>query len=219
VAKETALLSVYDVALRLGLSEVWVRRLITEGRIEVIRRDGRVWVTEHALAKFAQARQARQLVAADDGAWATEAMVVDGVERYLKRQGWRRISRADPNIREHGIDLVMERESVRLGLEAKGYPARLHADGPKAGQPKTYPATQARSYMGDLLLTILLLLEKQPDYLLAIAVPDRTTFTVLLARLRKPLVSLGIGAYVVDVKGKATESWPPRSKRRSPDSQ
>jgi hypothetical protein len=101
----------------------------------------------------------------------------------------------------------MERDGVRLAVEAKGYPSRMHTDGPKAGKLKTYPATQARSYMGDLFLTVLLLREKQPEYLVAIAVPDRTTFTTLVGRLERPLRKLGIGAFVVGPKAQVTELW------------
>ena len=71
--------------------------------------------TESSLADLANARAARAAATLDDGTWATEAKVVAGVERHLKHQGWRRVSKANAATREAGIDLVMERDGVGAG--------------------------------------------------------------------------------------------------------
>lgn len=217
MAKARKLLSVPEAALRLGLSEVWVRRLISEGRIATVRQDWRVFVAEDSLESFVRTRQVRQAIAKDDGRWATEEKVVDAVERHLKKHGWKRVSRANTRSRERGVDLVMARSTERLAIEAKGFPGLENTTGPNAGRQKFYAPTQARNYMGGLLLSVLLLLEDQPDYFVAVAVPDRTTFTTLLRRLTPVLRRLGIGAYVVEPTGEVTEHLLPRRRGNRPD--
>jgi hypothetical protein len=63
----------------------------------------------------------------------------------------------------------------------------------------------ARNYMGDLVLAVLVHASAGPSESFAIAVPERGTFTNLLARIRPVLERLGTGAYVVPEGGGVTE--------------
>jgi len=134
--------------------------------------------------------------------WACEGHVVDVLLAHLEGEGWQLVSRADPALREHGVDLLVARGRRRQAIEVKGWPAAVHASGSKAGQPKQWRPTMGRNYMGGLVLSVLLHLQDRPRDEIALAVPDRGTFTALLGRLRPALELLGIGAYVVHEEGR-----------------
>ncbi|MGA2514342.1 MAG: hypothetical protein ABSG37_12105 [Candidatus Limnocylindrales bacterium] len=133
--------------------------------------------------------------------WAWEGHVVESLLTHLEGEGWRLVSRADPALREHGVDLLVARGRRRQAIEVKGWPRAVHASGAKAGQPKQWRSTMARNYMGDLVLSVLLHLQDRPGDEIVFPVPNRKTFTTLLGRLRPALEPLGIGAYVVQEDG------------------
>jgi hypothetical protein len=134
--------------------------------------------------------------------------------RTSKARAGRSVSRADPAVREHRVDLLVARGRRTQAIEVKGWPAAVHASGAKAGQPKRWRPTMARTYMGDLVLSVLLHRQNRPDDELALAVPDRETFTTLLGRLRPALELLGIGAYVVHEEGRVEEVLAPARRSR-----
>jgi hypothetical protein len=201
-------LTLRQAATALGLSEVWVRRLVKMGRIEA-GHGPRGLVIERAAVE-AYRRRVTGSPAGQSGTlriddWDWEGNVVVALVKHLEDLGWRVLERADPAIREHGVDLVVERDGVRRAIEVKGYPSASYRTGSKAGEPKPWRAPQARSYMGGLLLEAMLLPEKKPGHEVAIAVPDRETFTTLIERLTVPLGRLGIGVYVVHEGGRIEE--------------
>ena len=207
-----------EAAAKLGRSDYWVRQLVLTGRIASWRESGRIMIDAKDVEAYARTIAARRLPSeaeSHDKDWATEYLVVSALVRHLRRDGWRVVSRADPRTRERGVDLIVERDGIRRAIEAKGFPAALYPEGrAKAGQRKPWRSTQARSYMGDLLLTTLLLLDKYPDHEVAIAVPDRLTFYSLVERLKPQLQRLGIGASIVHENGQVTEAFRPRSRPR-----
>jgi hypothetical protein len=77
---------------------------------------------------------------------------------------------------------------------------------PKAGQPKRWLYPAARSYFGDMLLAVLLLRDQYPDADLAVAMPQRSTFTTLVRRIRGAFIHLGISVYLIDADGSTTVS-------------
>lgn len=207
-----------EAAAKLGRSDSWVRQLVLTGRIASWRENGRIMIDAKDVEAYARTIAARRLpskVESPDKDWATEHLVVSALLRNLRRDGWRVVTRADSRTREHGVDLIVERDGIRLAIEAKGFPAAFYPEGhAKAGQRKPWRSTQARSYMGDLLLTTLLVIDRYPDHQVAIAVPDRLTFYSLVERLKPQLQRLGIGAYIIHENGQVTEAFPPRNRSR-----
>jgi hypothetical protein len=207
-----------EAAVKLERSEYWIRQLVLTGRIPSWRENGRIMIDATDVEAYARTIAARRLPLAPESPekdWATEHLVVSALVRHLRRDGWRVVKRADPRTREHGVDLIVEREGIRRAIEAKGFPAAFYPEGhPNAGQRKPWRSTQARSYMGDLLLTTFLVLDKYPDHEVAIAVPDRLTFYSLVERLKPHLQRLGIGAYIVHENGQVTQALPPRDRSR-----
>ena len=161
-----------------------------------------------------RARPAAETPADAHDAWDWEGHVVDSLVTHLESKGWQVVSRADPAAREHGVDLLVARGRRTQAIEVKGWPAAVHASGAKAGQPKRWRSTMARNYMGDLVLSVLLHRHNRPDDEVALAVPDRETFTTLLGRLRPALELLGIGAYVVHEEGRVEEVLAPARRSR-----
>jgi hypothetical protein len=111
------------------------------------------------------------------------------------------VPQTDTAIREHGVDLVVERHGRTQWIEVKGWPTSVVRNGPNKGKPIRAPHAMARNFLGDLVLSALLLRAHHPDDEVAIAVPDHTTFTTLLTTISESLNALGVGVYVVDVEG------------------
>jgi Holliday junction resolvase-like predicted endonuclease len=58
----------------------------------------------------------------------TEANVQAAVVTALAGTGWRILSVANTATKEHGIDVIAEREGRTVGVEVKGFPSHNYAD-------------------------------------------------------------------------------------------
>jgi len=104
--------------------------------------------------------------------WPSESFVQAAIVAELAGRGWRIERVAHTSSREHGIDVLARRDGVRLMVEAKGYPSDVYTAGVLAGQPwKWHPASQARTYFGDALLSVLTMRDEAPDAIVVIALP------------------------------------------------
>lgn len=200
---DDSMCSVAEAADRLKLSVAWTRRLIATGSLASTKIGARRYVPSGALAEYDAARQVREhaLRAAASTDWDWEGNLVDTLARWLGRQGWTEVSRAETALREHGIDLVVEKDGRQRVIEVKGWPTARHATGPRSGQVKRWRPTMARNCIGDLVFSAMVLRSSHPDDEVAIAVPERETYTSLLERIRPSLETLGVGAYVIDERG------------------
>lgn len=207
VTDPSAPMTVMQAAETLGLTVMRVRTLISSGMLESALVGRRRYVPHAAIAAYNKARRAteasRRAKAPLD--WDWEGNLVARLADWFTRHGWREVSRADAALREHGIDLVVEKDGRTKVIEVKGWPTERHSSGIKAGQPKKYRQTIARSYFGDLMLAAMLLRVDRPDDDIAVAVPDRTTFVALIERVGPLLASLRIEAYVIDAQGGVSE--------------
>jgi hypothetical protein len=160
-----------------------------------------------AIAEFNAQRRAvdarRRAAAPLD--WDWEGNLVARLALWLEQQGWRELSRADAAIREHGVDLLVEKDGRTRVIEVKGWPSRTHAAGAKASQVTKWRATIGRNYFGGLVLSALILRSSRPQDEVAIAVPARKTFMALLDKIRDSLERLGIGAYAIHEDGTVQE--------------
>lgn len=197
------LLTVSAVASDLGMSEARVRRLIAEGAIVSERVGGRRLVSPSALRSLRaeRARRAAEPEASAPTSWDWEGNVVTTLAKHLQVEGWKVVRQANAATRETGVDLEVRKGDRRRLIEVKGWPASKHAEGPQAGKRKRWPATMARNYFGDLLLNAFLHIESAAAAEVAIAVPDRETFTTLLRRVEPTLRRVGVDAYVIHADG------------------
>jgi hypothetical protein len=89
-----------------------------------------------------------------------------------------------------------------LIVEAKGYPSKVYERGAKKGQPKrTSPATQARHWVTEALLTALLRQSENRQHHVAIAFPEFPVYTKLLSRIAGSLRTLGLIVLLVQESG------------------
>lgn len=195
--------SVAEAADRLGISVPRTRQLISTGKLTSTKSGSRRYVPARSLDAFEGAREqrTRALLAAAPTDWDWEGNLVETLAQWLKERGWHEVSRANAALREHGIDLVVERDAKTRVIEVKGWPAATHTTGAKSGTRKRWRSTMGRNYLGDLVLSAMVLRSSRPDDEVAIAVPNRETFLSLLDRIRSSLETLGIGAYVIDEGG------------------
>jgi len=216
-------LSVREAATSLGLSEGWVRRLIDQGRIQYARDDGRIRVAESEVRRFAEERRSPgtpsqtpappsvapsrspaatepvPVEAPED--WDSERNVVAALATHLAATGWQIRRMADAASREHGGDLLVERDGRTRAIEAKGFRSLVHEGGDRTGERKRWTNPAARSDMGDLLLETALLPEAVPGAEVAVALPARAAFVHLVERLRGYFARLEIGVYLVHEDG------------------
>ena len=83
--------------------------------------------------------------------WHTEENTQRLLVEWLAGEGWTIVRTANTATREHGLDVVAERDGQRLGVEVKGYPSRFYVAGPKKGQVKTStPKEQAKKWYAHL---------------------------------------------------------------------
>ncbi|MDQ3937406.1 MAG: excisionase family DNA-binding protein [Chloroflexota bacterium] len=205
--RSKGLLTVGEAADVLGVSEFRARRLIADGKLRSERVGRRRLVPTAAVSEYHKARRAHEarLRAAAPVDWDWEGNLVATLAAWFKKHGWREVSRSDAAIREHGIDLVLEKDGRTRVVEVKGWPAREHSRGLKIGAKKQWRATMGRSYFGDLVLSAMILRSARPDDEVAIAVPARDTFLKLLRKVHPSLVTLGIGSYVITEAGEVNE--------------
>lgn len=131
--------------------------------------------------------------------WAWEGNVQAVLVRHLAGAGWRIRRVADTRSKEHGTDVVAERNGRLLHVEVKGWPSTMYVDPARASEVKrTPPALQARVWFGDALLHGMRLRSEFPTDDVALCLPDIGTYrrpatviqpALMLARLRVLLVN------------------------------
>jgi hypothetical protein len=120
----------------------------------------------------------------------------------LTAEGWTIESIADTEKGQAGADIRAQRQGQILIVEVKGYPSKVYERGTRSGQPKpTNPATQARHWVAEALLTALLRQSESEADQVAIAFPDFPVYTKLLARLAEPVTKLGLQVLIVRESG------------------
>ena len=98
--------------------------------------------------------------------WHTEENTQRLLVEWLAGEGWTIVRTANTVTREHGLDVVAERDGQRLGVEVKGYPSRLYVTGPNRGQVKTStPKEQAKKWYAHALVPAMRLRTREPDSL------------------------------------------------------
>ena len=134
--------------------------------------------------------------------WFWEGNIQAAVVSHLASEHWSILAVADTESRESGADVRAKREGQTLWVEVKGYPSSFYARGPKRGQRKpTTPATQARTWFSNALLTGVLLRSEYPDDLVWLVFADFQTYASLARRINRLLNRNGIEVRLVDEQG------------------
>ena len=134
--------------------------------------------------------------------WCWEGTVVRAVASFLTARGWSIEMIANTETGEPGADIKARRADSVLIVEVKGYPSKTYERGPRKGQPKrTNPATQARHWFAEALLTALLRRAENGRHHVAIALPEFAVYTKLLTRVIESLKILGLIVLLVQESG------------------
>jgi len=134
--------------------------------------------------------------------WCWEGNVVCAVATFLMVRGWTIEGIADTEKGEAGADIKAKRHGEILIVEVKGYPSKVYERGSRTGQPKrTNPATQARHWVAEALLTAILRQAESKVDQVALAFPDFPVYRNLLARLRDCFGRLGLQLLLVRESG------------------
>jgi Holliday junction resolvase len=145
------------------------------------------------------------VVEPDPRSWSWEGNVQTAFARFLADEGWTIVATADTASRQQGPDVVARRDDLELVAEVKGYPQTT----------KTSVATQARTYVGNALLTGLLAWAERPRALIGLVFPDAPTYRKLVQRMRPPFERLGVAVWFVHEDGRVEPWLVPASSRGS----
>jgi len=134
--------------------------------------------------------------------WHTEEHTQHLLVRWLKRQGWTIVRTANTATREHGVDVVAERDGARLGVEMKGYPSRFYVAGQKKGLIKpTTPKEQAKKWFAHALVPAMRLRTNEPHALSVMCFPDFPVYRALHAEIASSLQAADIEVWLVAEDG------------------
>ncbi len=134
--------------------------------------------------------------------WHTEANTQRLLVEWLAGEGWAIVRTANTATREHGIDVVAERDGQRLGIEVKGFPSRFYVTGPKKGQVKTStPKEQAKKWYAHALVPAMRLRAQEPGSLSVMCFPDFPVYRALYADTAPSLRAAAIDVWVVSQDG------------------
>jgi hypothetical protein len=132
----------------------------------------------------------------------TEDEVIDAVRDRLTGQGWRVVSRASAV--ERGTDLVVEREYVRLEIEAKGAgSSKPHTS--RFG--KSFDKGQVLDHVAKAVLKALRVVSVG-EARAGIALPDNPDHRAEVARVRNALRKLEVTLFWVSESGVVSEETP-----------
>lgn len=145
-------------------------------------------------------RRAAPGLATVDDDWLDEVEIQRRVVQWLRKEGWHVVREASG--REHGTDIDATRGDYRLSVEVKGHPRKTYVFGAKAGQKKRWHAgAQTRTYYGNALHSALVMVNSDPDRIVAIALPNVPDYRGLFERSKTPLDRLGIQVWFVSKDG------------------
>ena len=137
--------------------------------------------------------------------WHTEEHTQQLLVESLRREGWTIVRTANTASREHGVDVVAEREGTRLGVEVKGYPSRYYVAGPKKGLVKpTRPKDQAKVWFAHALVPAMRLRTSEPSFVSVICFPDFEVYRELHRETASSLSAARIEVWLVAETGQVS---------------
>jgi hypothetical protein len=139
--------------------------------------------------------------------WYWEGNVVEAIARFLQREDWSILAKADTHSKERGVDIQAKKGSRTLFVEAKGYPSRNYRDPRRALEVKpTNPNNQAQQWYSHALLKVMRLQTKHPDAIVALGLPNFPRYRTLFEETRGGLSKLGVALLLVN-EGGQVDVW------------
>jgi hypothetical protein len=140
-----------------------------------------------------------------DSYW--DGNVVEAIARYLERDGWSIVTKADTRSKERAVDIHAAKSGRTLLVEAKGYPSKNYRDPRRAAEKKpTNPTNQAQQWYSHALLKVMRLQTKHPEAIVALGLPDFPRYRALFDETHGGLKKLGVGLLTVRQNGDV-ELW------------
>jgi hypothetical protein len=137
--------------------------------------------------------------------WSWEGNVQAAAISWLSARGWRIRRVADTGSREHGTDVIAERDGRMLHAEVKGWPSGRYVDPRRVAEPKrTNPSVQARVWFADALMHALRLRDSHTGDAVAIVLPDTGTYRGLASAIAASLNNADVAVLFVDQAGAVT---------------
>lgn len=134
--------------------------------------------------------------------WFTEEHTQNLLVDWLLGDGWTIVSTANTATREHGVDVVAERDGTRLGVEVKGYPSRFYVAGLRKGLLKpTPPNEQAKKWFAHALVPAMRLRTREPQSQSVVCFPDFPVYRSLHAETASSLRAARIEVWLVTEGG------------------
>ena len=134
--------------------------------------------------------------------WFWEGNIQDVIVKHLEGKGFRILSAADTDKKEQGPDIKAGISGSILQVAVKGYPSDKYVSGTKLGLKKrTHPATQARHWLGEALLEVMIAKSKDNAIGIALGVPEYSTYSTLLRNLQWLRQATQLNCYVVRSDG------------------
>lgn len=118
---------------------------------------------------------------------------------HLESEGWTIRAAADTASKQHGLDLLLERDGRTLAIEVKGYPSEKYADPRRAHETKrTNPRNQCEKWFSQALFKAMRLRSSMAQAEIAVAFPDFPRYQALLRETEDSIRRLGVGVYLVE---------------------
>lgn len=167
-----------------------------------------VWRDGHAAASARDATADRldpsKTASADEPGfeWHTEENTQQLLVEWLKRNAWTVVRTANTATREHGVDVIAERQGERVGIEVKGFPSRFYVTGPKRGLVKpTTPVEQAKKWYSHALVPAMRLRTREPEWRSVMCFPDFPVYRRLHEDTASSLHAAGVEVWLISEDG------------------
>ncbi len=154
--------------------------------------------------------------------WYYEGNISRALVEHFSEKGFTIIKHNSDNIKERGVDIIIEDTTSFIIMEVKGYPTVFHTKGTNKGKPKvTKPELQAKHWFNEVIMTTLLNYNKfrdKPNLKLAIGLPKFETYEKLVKNIEDYFSDnkIDFRVYFVNENSKIEEQNLKKIKKTSP---
>jgi hypothetical protein len=154
--------------------------------------------------------------------WYYEGNISRALVQYFSEKGFTIIKHNSDNIKERGVDIIIEDSTSFIIMEVKGYPTSFHTKGPNKGKPKvTKPKLQAKHLFNEVIMSAILNYSKyraKSNLKLAIGIPKFEIYEKLVKNIEEYFSAneLEFQVYFVDEYYNVEELNLNKNKKTSP---
>jgi len=147
--------------------------------------------------------------------WFWEGNVQDKIMKHLKVSGFDRVTGVDTYSKEPGPDTTAYYGGKKWVIEVKGYPSDKYVEDwgdRKKGAPKpTPPATQARHWFSEAMMSVLLVKSEDQNVEVGLGFPRMDAYLMFLKRVSYVREKLGIHVFLVEENNSVSQFSPRES--------